>query len=228
MKKWLACAIGLAVFTVLFWPQAQRRSAFAQTMHAQTLVIDAGHGGFDGGAVSANGTTEQHINLSIAQRTRALAGFWGIPTVMTREDENALGYDPAKAIRQNKITDIKERERIVSCCENPVFLSIHLNKFEQSQYHGAQVFYSRNHPDGKTLAELTQECLRCGVDAQNNRQAKQATSSIYLMKKLSCPSIIVECGFLSNPAEEQKLQNETYHKSLAVCIISGYLQYQNS
>lgn len=219
---WFILAAALAL--LLFLPQNGFMSVFSPSSGAETLVIDAGHGGFDGGAVGAGGVTEQGINLSIARHTEALAGFFGIPTVMTRTDEGALGYVDGRPIRENKVTDIRERERIANETENPVFLSIHLNKFEQSQYHGAQVFYSKNNPRSKTLAESAQAALIAGVDPENKREAKQAGSTIYLMKKLDCPAVVIECGFLSNPAEAEKLQQEEYHKQLAICIISGYLR----
>ena len=125
--------------------------ALAGSMEAPTLVIDAGHGGFDGGAIGSDGTAEQDINLSIARRVQALAGFFGVRTAMTRADENALDYDPGRPIRENKVADIRARERIVGAADSPVFVSIHLNKFSDPQYHGAQVFYSPNHADSKTL-----------------------------------------------------------------------------
>lgn len=192
-----------------------------------TLVIDAGHGGFDGGAVGASGTSEQDINLAIARRVQALAGFFGVRTVMTRPDNNALVYDPSRPIRENKAADIKERVTRTLAVENPVFMSIHLNKFSDPQYHGAQVFYSPNHAGSCTLAESLQDCLIRGCDPSNHRQAKQAERTIYLMKQLKCPAVIIECGFLSNPDEEKLLQQETYQKQLALCIICGYLSYEN-
>lgn len=192
---------------------------------ARTLIIDAGHGGFDGGAVGATGTTEQDINLSIAQRVQLLASFFGVPTVMTRADGQALDYDPSRPVRENKVADIKAREQIVLQTENPVFVSIHLNKFSDPQYHGAQVFYSVNHAGGRALAELLQDALVAGCDPSNNRQARPAEQSIYLMKTLSCPAVIVECGFLSNPDEEALLGDENYHKKLAAGIVTGYLRY---
>lgn len=200
--------------------------ASAASEPPETLVIDAGHGGFDGGAVAQDGTTEQGINLQIAKDMETLAGFLGIPVVMTRPDENALGYVEGRPIRENKVADIRERQRIAESVENAVFLSIHLNKFEQSQYHGAQVFYSRSNPQSRLLAEALQESLIRGADPGNARQAKQAANTIYLMKKLQCPAVVVECGFLSNPAEAERLRQPEYQKQLAVCIIGGYLSYR--
>ena len=193
-----------------------------------TLVIDAGHGGFDGGAVSERGVSEQAINLSVAQRVRALACFFGVQTAMTRTDKGALDYDPSRSVRENKIADIHARERIVQSIPSPVFVSIHLNKFSDPQYHGAQVFYSANSAFGKPLAEALQSALISGCDPENRRQAKQAESSVYLMRALTCPAVIVECGFLSNPDEETRLADENYHKKLAVCIVTGYLRYTDS
>ena len=108
--------------------------------HRSDSLIDAGHGGFDGGAVGADGTAEQDINLSIAKRVQVLANFFGVPTAMTRPDENALDYNPSRTVRENKIADIKAREKLVNSIPSPVFLSIHLNKFSDAQYHGARCF----------------------------------------------------------------------------------------
>lgn len=227
MKKLLWLVVP-AVFVgmLLLLPRDGLKSVFSAAKNPETLVIDAGHGGFDGGAVGAGGVTEQGINLRIAQHTQALAGFFGIPTVMTRANEEALDYVEGRPIRENKVADIRARQHIAEETENAVFLSIHLNKFEQSQYHGAQVFYSRNDPLSKTLAEALQKSLIAGADPGNNRQAKPAANTIYLMKKLQCPAVVVECGFLSNPAEAEKLQQPDYQKQLAVCIIGGYLSYR--
>ena len=167
-------AAALALALVLGVRGGSMVQAIAQSRAARTLVIDAGHGGFDGGAVGSNGTTEQDINLSIAQRVQSLAAFFGVRTAMTRTDENALDYDPSRPVRENKIADIKAREQLVQDTADPVFLSIHLNKFSDAQYHGAQVFYSPGHADSKTLAELLQAALAEGCDPANTRQAKQA------------------------------------------------------
>lgn len=219
---------GLLLILLISWVFARGGSAVRTLAAADsppTLVIDAGHGGFDGGAIGATGTTEQDINLSIARRVQALAGFFGVQTKMTRADEQALDYHPEKSVRDNKVTDIKAREKIVNDTMNPVFISIHLNKFSDAQYHGAQVFYSKNNAGSRDLAERLQADLIAGADPANHRQAKQAESTIYLMKKLDCPAVIVECGFLSNPTEEALLAQEDYHKQLAVCITCGYLQH---
>ena len=138
MDKWTGkrVMLGAAMLAASLALCIGGRSAVQAVMHhdsARTLVIDAGHGGFDGGAVGSNGTTEQDINLSIAQRVQALAEFFGVHTVMTRTDGNALDYDPSRPVRENKIADIKAREQLVQDMADPVLLSIHLNKFSDAQ-----------------------------------------------------------------------------------------------
>lgn len=225
--KWGICAAAALALVLSFGAEQKIRAVQTAGNTQVTLVIDAGHGGFDGGAVGADGTTEQDINLSIAKRVQVLANFFGVPTTMTRPDENALDYDPSRTVRENKIADIKAREKLVNSIASPVFLSIHLNKFSDAQYHGAQVFYSARNAESKPLAEQIQQCLIDGCDPTNHRQVKQADSAIYLMKKLDCPAVIIECGFLSNPAEEARLRDETYHKQLAAAVICGYLRTES-
>lgn len=217
--------ISLTAGIILYYEKGTPISVFAPHNNELTLVIDAGHGGIDGGAIGADGTSEQFINLSIAKSTEALAGFFGINTVMTRENEDSLDYKPGNSIHKNKVADIKKRESIVSALKNPIFLSIHLNQFDDPQYKGAQVFFSNNNPDGELLAKSLQESVILGLDKGNKRRAKQANSGVYLMKKLKCPAVIVECGFVSNPEELQKLTDVNYQKRTAVCIMRGYLNY---
>lgn len=226
--KWVCAllallAAGLIVYHAVY--PHDRIGVLGRGSDVPVLVVDAGHGGFDGGAVGASGTTEQDINLQISHSVYALAHFYGYPAVMTRPDHEALDYTPGRSVHDNKVADIKARERFVNETENPVFLSIHLNKFEQSQYYGAQVFYSKNHAEGQTLAELTQASLISGIQNGNIRRAKPAAPAIYLMKRLQCPAVIVECGFLSNPEEERLLTQPDYQKRLAICVFGGYHNY---
>lgn len=226
----LAALMAAAAFSVI----AQYRGAFpiisvfSGGSGSSTLVLDAGHGGMDGGAVAADGTAEQDINLSIAMRCRELAELCGVPTVMTREDAQSLRYDPEKTIRQNKVADIRARAEITQSAGNPMFVSVHLNKFTDAAYRGAQVFWSKNNADGKTLAECIQSSLISGVNDGNQRAAKQAADGIWLMKTLTCPAVIVECGFLSNAQEAERLKQEAYQQKLALCIVSGCLNALNS
>ena len=198
---------------------------FAPHNYQHTLVLDAGHGGVDGGAVAEDGTAEQDINLAIVKKCQVFAGFFGIRTVLTRTDQQSLHYDPASTVRQNKVADIHAREEITNRAKNPIFVSVHLNKFSDSQYTGAQVFWSKNNPEGQLLAESVQDQLTLGLHPVRQRVAKQAPDSVYLMKHLTCPAIIVECGFLSNQQETEQLKQDSYQKRLSVCMIQGYLNY---
>lgn len=223
----LAAILGLAILSVLmpYRENLDFSGVFASHSYQHTLVLDAGHGGMDGGAVAEDGTAEQDINLAIVRKCQALAGFFGIRTILTREDENSLDYDPACTVRQNKVADIHAREKRTNQAENPVFVSVHLNKFSDSQYTGAQTFWSKNNPEGQALAESVQNQLTLGLHPAKQRTAKQAPDSVYLMKHLTCPAVIVECGFLSNQQETQRLKQEAYQKKLSVCIVNGYLHY---
>lgn len=218
-------AIGLLVFLIFDQLYAvPRMRVFGAHHEVETLVLDAGHGGFDGGAVSPNGVTEQEINLHVTKKVESLAGLFGIPTELTRKDGNALDYEAGRSVRENKVADIKARQHICEQIQNPVFISIHLNKFEQSRYFGAQVFYGEKNAQSKAIAESIQEALKSGIANGNHRVAKPAGDSIYLMRTLTCPALIVECGFLSNPEDEAALVQDTYQTQLAVCILAGYLQ----
>ena len=219
----IASTAALLLFSSAALPKTA--DVFCRDRRLPTLVIDAGHGGFDGGAVGANGTSEQHINLSVARSTQALSSLFGYLSAMTRPDEQALDYIAGRSVHENKVADIKARERITNEITDPIFLSIHLNKFEDPKYYGAQVFYSKNHVDSQILAEKTQKSLISGIRNGNIRRAKPAAPAIYLMKKLDCPAVIVECGFLSNPDEERRLCDPGYQKRLALCIFAGYQEY---
>ena len=193
MERRLKCGVcaAAALALVLCFSMEQKTRAMQTAGNAQTtLVIDAGHGGFDGGAVGADGTAEQDINLSIAKRVQVLANFFGVPTAMTRPDENALDYNPSRTVRENKIADIKAREKLVNSIPSPVFLSIHLNKFSDAQYHGAQVFYSTGNVQGKPLAEQIQQCLIDGCDplnpagqCQGDQAVRQGAVSLLFQRK---------------------------------------------
>ena len=154
-------------------------------------------------------------------------------TAMMRLGGSVVGFSDPGSSSTAKGETLKDTINMVSSyadlivMRNPVSYT-HLDVYKrQAQYHGAQVFYSPGHADSKTLAELLQASLAEGCDPANTRQAKQAERTIYLMKQLECPAVIVECGFLSNPAEEQRLNDTAYHKKLAASIVTGYLRYES-
>ena len=183
------------------------------------LILDAGHGGMDGGAVSADGVCEAPITLAITETTRDLFGFWGINAVMTRTDASSLDFRPEASARENKNADLNARLRIAQRFPKLPFISIHLNQFSQSNYSGAQVFYGRA---GEPLALMLQQNLRSALDPGNTRVCKPAPEGVFLMKNITAPAVIVECGFLSNPQECALLQQEPYQTKIALAIVCGF------
>ena len=182
--------------------------------NGRTLVIDAGHGGEDGGAVSASGVRESTLNLAVALRVRDLAAFVGLDTVMVRETDVSVA-DGGATVSERKRSDLAERVRLVQSTPGALLLSIHQNHFAEEKYDGAQVFYRSG---SEELAKKTQENLRLCLDPSNRRQAKKS-SQVYLMEHISCPAILVECGFLSNAAETEKLTQPDYQKKLAAAML---------
>lgn len=187
---------------------------------APTIVIDAGHGGEDGGAVSVTGLRESQLNLEISLRLNDLLHFLGMNTKMIRTEDISV-YTQGESIAQKKVSDIHERVRLVEETPNALLLSIHQNHFSQSKYRGAQVFYAQ---DSRELAEAIQSMIVNHLDTNNHRECKPA-SDIYLLEHIHCPAALVECGFLSNPAEELLLRDETYQKKLAAAVACGVIQY---
>ena len=189
-----------------------------------TVVIDPGHGGEDGGAVSPGGVQESHINLALSKRLRDLLCFAGIPTVMTREEDVTICDEGLGTIRARKTSDIRNRVAIVNGTENAVLLSIHQNSLPSSTVtHGAQVFWNRQE-GAKELAEAIQTSLNGAINVGNEKHTKQIPPTVYLMKHVTVPAVLVECGFLTNQEETGRLQDETYQRTLAISIAAGYLR----
>ena len=188
------------------------------------VVIDPGHGGEDGGAVSPGGVQESHINLAVSKRLRDLLCFAGIPTVMTREEDVTICDEGLGTIRARKTSDIRNRVAIVNGTENAVLLSIHQNSLPSSTVtHGAQVFWNQQE-GAKELAEAIQTSLNGAINVGNEKHTKQIPPTVYLMKHVTVPAVWVECGFLTNQEETRRLQDETYQRALAVSIAAGYLR----
>lgn len=190
----------------------------------KTIILDAGHGTPDEGAESKNGTTEAEINLKITLEVQKLLEQSGSTVILTRSDGNAI-YDLDKeTLREKKISDIRNRVKIGNETSSDIFVSIHLNKIPQSQYYGWQCFYNTKNENSKVLAESLQSSLNDAIQKENNRKAMKL-NSIYIMKNVEIPISVVECGFLSNPEEEQELQTEEYQEKLAWGIYTGINNY---
>ena len=176
------------------------------------IVIDAGHGGEDGGATSCTGILESQINLEIALRLNEVLQLLGYDTKMIRTTDTAI-YTEGSSIAAKKVSDLKQRVKIVNETNGAILVSIHQNIFPASRYSGAQVFYNNQ---SRGLADSLQNVFVETVNQGSNRKAK-AADGVYVMQHITKPGILVECGFLSNPEEEAKLQTEEYQ--IKICSI---------
>ncbi len=187
------------------------------------VVIDAGHGGADPGKVSVDGSLEKDINLVIAQKLQKFLQMQDVDAVLTRESDDGL-YDADAS--NKKVQDMKNRVELIEQRQPALTVSIHQNSYHEEYVHGAQVFYYANSDKSKELAERIQQVMAFELDRENARQAK-ANDSYYLLKKTSTPIVIVECGFLSNYEEAQKLSSDLYQEKVAWAIHLAVMQYLN-
>ena len=181
------------------------------------IVIDPGHGGEDGGATSCTGVLESQLNLEISLRLNDLLHLLGYDTRMIRQTDRSV-YTKGVTLSEKKISDLKERVKIVNETPNAVLISIHQNQFNDSRYSGAQVFYAKT-TGSDVLAKKLQDALVKHLNPGSNRKAKTA-ESVYLMKHIQVPGVLIECGFLSNPQEEALLRDAVYQKKLCAVIAS--------
>lgn len=220
----LALVLCLAVVVhILNTAQFKETSGNAKTDTGPLVVLDAGHGGIDPGKVGINGALEKDVNLEITLLVKKYLEMDDVRVVLTRDSEEGL-YDADAS--NKKVQDMKKRVDIIEEVQPDVTVSIHQNSYPEEYVHGAQVFYYTGSTEGQKLAEKIQSRLVTGVDPDNTRQIK-ANDSYYLLKKTSTPIVIVECGFLSNGNEAEKLTDLSYQKELAWEIHLGILQYLN-
>ena len=219
----LAMVIMLTMFASLAGSRAI--TVFSEnntTDNRHCIVIDAGHGGEDGGATSCTGVLESSFNLEFALRLEPLFRFLGYPTKMVRRTDTAI-HTQGDTIAARKASDLNARVRLANETENGVLLSIHQNYFNESKYSGAQVFYAKTEGSIE-LAKLLQSKIRETVNPGSNRKEKMA-SGVYLMDHISCPAVLIECGFLSNPDEEANLRSVQYQKKMCCVIASAVMNY---
>ena len=189
-----------------------------------TIVIDAGHGGEDGGC-EGNGLVEKNLNLDIALKLAELLRRAGVNVVLTR-DTDILLYDINSDYKgQKKAQDVRKRLEIASSQENPVLVSIHMNYFAQTKYSGLQVWYSSYDARSRHLAGLVQSGMKSTLQPNNKRAIKEATSSIFLLHNATFPAVLVECGFLSNPEEARMLSDADYRQKIAKVIFDAIMTY---
>lgn len=187
------------------------------------LLIDPGHGGADGGAVAADGTQEKDLNLSIGLLLRDMLRIMGYEVRMTRTEDISIHSPDCKTLREQKVGDMKNRLAMYE--EASLVVGIHQNKFEIPKYSGTQVFYSVNNPESKLLATELRESVLGLLQPENTRELKKADANIYLLSKTTVPAVLVECGFLSNLEELQKLKDPAYQAQMAFAIAGGVMQY---
>lgn len=191
------------------------------TEQKECIVVDVGHGGFDSGKIGIHGELEKNVNLQIALKLKKILEDDGMLVIMTREDDQGL-YDENAS--NKKVQDLQRRCDLINDKKPTLTVSIHQNSYTSPEIKGAQVFYYTTSIESKKLAEIMQASLIDNVDPDNHREAK-SNDSYYILKKTSSPIIIVECGFLSNPEEAEKLSDEAYQQKISEAIRSGIREY---
>ena len=226
----LAMAVLMLVcFYILSWEAAETAGRLIDVSGNikadQVILVDAGHGGVDSGMVGIGGLKEKGINLDIAMKLKTILEKKGLAVVMTREEDKGLYENGTKNMKaqdlQNRIEQIRKYEPVLS-------VSIHQNSYEDPEIHGAQVFYYSHSREGEAVAKILQESLQ-EIDPENHRQAK-ANETYYLLRRTKVPTVIVECGFLTNPEEAEKLSGEEYQEQVAEAVAKGIakcLEYLN-
>ncbi len=223
LKRGLALCMTLASVGVLCVVLSPRELPTFARMTEQTLIIDPGHGGEDGGAVSASGQVESELNLNIALQLDSLMGFYGVRTVLTRTEDVSIHDADAKTIREKKVSDLHNRVALINATENATLISIHQNADLNKSCHGTQVFYA-DEVLSLPLARTVQDTVKQALDTENKRTPHAIPKSVYLMNHISCRAVLVECGFLSNPTEARLLKSKDYQMKLAMTLASSYIR----
>lgn len=229
MKKGIALA-GALIGTVLLLALALGRlSSLAEPAiepsaipRTGPLVLDAGHGGEDGGAVSLTGVPESQINLAIVLKLRDVLGLYGVDPILLRETDVSLHDGDANTLREKKRSDLKNRVAAIGEAEGGTLLSIHQNTYPGSRYHGAHVFYAPTE-GSRELAEHFQNSIKAALQPDNERAVKRIPDTVYIMNHVTCPAVLIECGFLTNPGEEAMLRDEDYQRKLAAVVAAAWL-----
>ena len=232
LKKLIYVVLPLIISVLIFICTLTLRNPISavkstkQNANQPIVIIDAGHGGFDGGAVSDDGTVEKDINLSIALYLQEYLAIFNIKTIMIRETDCSVEDNGLNTIRQKKTSDLHNRMKIMEETDNAIFVSIHQNKFPDGKYNGTQVFYSpKTKEESQVLAQTIQDYIVNTLQKDNKRQIKECGTSVFLMYNAVKPAVLVECGFLSNYEETQRLKSSEYQKKIAFCIAMGIQNY---
>ena len=230
-KKTFLILIGIGVFLLVLIVTCSKEIIVQTTGNTKTykIVVDAGHGAPDGGAVSSDGVEEAGLNLEIAEKLRDALEDEGFLVIMTREDENNIAdTDKQKSLREMKSSDLTNRVNIANNSGADIMISIHMNKFEGGSSWGWQTFYSKNSDEGKRLATLVQTSIQKSIDDRVNKRVALSIEGIKIVDKTNIPVIIVECGFLSNVEDLKLLQTEEYQNKIAIGIVDGVKEFYSS
>lgn len=215
--------------TVSFYRIVQNNTLPVSAVPFKTnkIIIDAGHGGMDGGAVGYNNTIEKDINLKIAKKLETMLTACGFEVLMTRETDCMLGEETLKnaTIREKKVKDIRTRVEMINSHPDAVLLSIHQNLFSVSKYNGAQMFYSTKNSDSKAIATFLQNRFSTMLQKDNTRAVKPVGDNIYLMNHIDVPAVLIECGFISNALEASMLSDDEYQNKIAFVIYAALTDY---
>ncbi len=213
-------AVLLLILVTAFHWMVEARQAAVQSIH-NFVLIDAGHGGVDGGASAPDGTLEKTINLAVSLHLRDMLTLFGVPTAMVRDSDMSIHDVGCETIRQKKVSDMKNRLKQYDAAALTV--SIHQNHYAVSKYSGTQLIYSANHPSSLPLAQAVREKVVAYLQPTNKREMKAATNDIYLLHHTKRPAILVECGFLSNPIDSENLKTAAYQQRFAFVVAAGIL-----
>lgn len=190
-----------------------------------TVIVDAGHGGEDGGAIGKSGSFEKDINLQFASKVNDYLSLFGINTYMVRTEDRSVGDTSLPTIRERKVSDIRARAALMDLFENSIYLSIHQNEFSQSYVHGTQVFYAPNSEESKNLATTIQKTVCSLTQPDNTKVPKESGTNIYVLYNATKPACLCECGFVSNPDEEKLLLSEDYQRKFSLALSYSVLNY---
>ena len=222
MKRTIALILFLVVLFISFIPviMGKYQESLDNSQRSVTVVLDAGHGGIDGGASSASGIVEKEVVLSVSQKVEDYLRMQGINVILTRDGDYDLASPDAKP---RKTEDLSKRVQIMNNQENGIVVSIHANAIGNSSWSGAQTFYDPKSLENKQLATAIMNSMKNNLET-TTREAK-SISSLFILKNSNVPSTLVEIGFLSNPEEAEKLNTESYQDEIAYAIYEGILYY---
>lgn len=201
-----------------------RANSVGSVTATPVILVDPGHGGMDGGAIAADGTMEKHINLAVGRDLYDLFVLWGYSARSTRLTDVSIHDAGAVGTRQVKVSDMRNRLRLYE--DSDLIISLHQNHFSSEKYFGTQVFYSANNECSAMLAGSVRDSVIEHIQPDNKREIKKATDGIYLLHHTTRPAILVECGFLSNPQEREKLKEAHYQQQMAVAVLAGYWAFE--